>query len=80
MGETIEMTCPICGMLVRIDKFKKNHKFPRVVIRHYKGRCRIEIEELDEDDPITLECIDIVLSQIRRFLNSIGYEVVDKYD
>ena len=67
-------TCPICGSLVDIRRFKKVHSFPRVVILEIGGRCHLKYYP-DVDNEKIEEFKELVIEKMIDFLTSQGFEV-----
>jgi len=73
MGEKLTMTCPLCGRLAFVEQFEKEHKFPRVVLKKFKGQ-KIEHEEIN-DPYIVNMLVDVIVQKCVKILEQAGYEV-----
>jgi hypothetical protein len=61
----LKITCPVCGLLVEIDRLYKDHQFPRLVEVTYLGRG-FKYEEVRDPysfDPDLIEEIKYLIKE-----------------
>jgi len=66
----LKITCPVCGLLVEIDRIYKEHKFPRLVEVTYLGRG-FDYKEIPDPYSFDRELIEEIKYLIREKLEKI---------
>ncbi len=61
----LKCTCPVCGMLVMVDRFYRDHQWPRFVEVTYLGRG-FDYQEIDPDPEFVEEIKKVIKDKVNK--------------